>query len=244
MNFMAIGSNLAPYRPALRSARINPIEQSYGNPPANRVATDVATLSLENQIDLSQKAQVLPPPPPKETKKKPSQPPTRKAEARVSTTDFSGRTCSGSLHGPLLMEEPEMEVQSLDARPAGFQSVDFGFDSPHDFAPLRSASLALAALEPSQLHAPAQDTPVATVPSSDSSFAYFGVRNGVAVMVQQFELPQAPHSSPENSQVRLPNGQIATILRTPGGESQLSIHLPASSLDELALWGQSLLAVA
>ena len=67
------------------------------------------------------------------------------------------------------------------------------------------------------------------------------MRNGQAVIVQQFHEAQ-PEAAP--SQVRLPNGQVATILRGADDQMQLSIHLPAASLDELANWGRSLLAIA
>ncbi|MBS2039259.1 hypothetical protein JST97_30020 [bacterium] len=237
MNMLSIGSTLSPYRAAIRAPRFENIEHGYGNQSHQRVATEVDSLSLQTRMDLSQKAQVLPPPPPAETKRKPTLPP-KKEQAKVSTQDFTGRTCSGTLHGPLLMEEPQMEVE---ARPSAFRSVDFVFDNQQDFAPLRGASLALAALEPSVLHAPGADQPLAVIPSSDSQFAYFGVRNGQAVIVQQFQeaQPQA-----QSSQVRLPNGQVATILRSADDQMQLSIHLPAASLDDLAQWGRSLLAVA
>lgn len=238
MNLPAIGTSIAPYRAAIRAPRVEPIEQGYGQIAHNRVATEVDSLSLQTKMDLSQKAQVLPPPPPAETKRKPSQPP-KKTEARVSTSDFTGRTCSGSLHGPLLMEDPQMEVES---RPSAFKSVDFVFENDKDFAPMRSASLALGALEPSVLHAPGQDQPLANIPGADSNFAYFGVRNGQAVIVQHFQEAQPERA--ETSQVRLPNGQVATILRGSDDQMQLSIHLPASSLDELANWGRSLLAIA
>lgn len=237
MNLLAIGSTLSPYRAAIRSPRVENVEHGYGKVTHHRVATEVDSLSLQTRMDLSQKAQVLPPPPPAETKRKPTLPP-KKQEQRVSGSDFTGRTCVGNLHGPLLMEEPQMEVET---RPSGFQTVDFQFENEKDFAPLRGASLALAALEPSILHAPGQDKPLATVPSSDSNFAYFGVRNGQAVIVQQFHEAQG-EAAP--SQVRLPNGQVATILRGADEQMQLSIHLPAASLDELANWGRSLLAIA
>lgn len=238
MNMLSIGSTLSPYRAAIRAPRVESVEHGYGGQSHHRVATEVDSLSLQTRMDLSQKAQVLPPPPPAESKRKPTLPP-KKEQARVSAQDFAGRTCSGSLHGPLLMEEPQMEVE---ARPSGFRSIDFVFDNQQDFAPLRGASLALAALEPSVLHAPGGDKPLAVIPSSDSQFAYFGVRNGQAVIVQQFQ--EAQTQSPEASQVRLPNGQMATILRGSDDQMQLSIHLPAASLDDLAQWGRSLLAVA
>jgi len=60
--------------------------------------------------------------------------------------------------------------------------------------------------------------------------------------VQHFQEAQPERA--ETSQVRLPNGQVATILRGSDDQMQLSIHLPASSLDELANWGRSLLAIA
>ena len=167
MNLLAIGSTLSPYRAAIRSPRVESLEQGYGKVSHHRVATEVDSLSLQTRLDLSQKAQVLPPPPPAETKRKPTLQP-KKQEQRVSGSDFTGRTCVGNLHGPLLMEDPQMEVES---RPSGFQTVDFQFENEKDFAPLRGASLALAALEPSILHAPGQDKPLATVPSSDSNFA-------------------------------------------------------------------------
>ncbi|MFN8611240.1 MAG: hypothetical protein U0931_27095 [Vulcanimicrobiota bacterium] len=237
MNLLSIGSTLSPYRAAVRAPRVENLEHGYGSQSHHRVATEVDSLSLQTRLDLSQKAQVLPPPPPAESKRKPTLP-HKKEQQRVTTQDFTGRSCSGSLHGPLLMEEPEMQVE---ARPGTFRSVDFVFDHQQDFAPLRGASLALAALEPSVLHAAAADRPLAVIPSSDSQFAYFGVRNGQAVIVQQFQEAQAPAQS---SQVRLPNGQVATILRDANDQMQLSIHLPAASLDDLAQWGRSLLAIA
>ncbi|MBT9586189.1 hypothetical protein IV102_22805 [bacterium] len=241
MNLSPIGRSLAPYRAAIRQPVASTVEQSYGSGQPARISTDVASLSLETRLDLSQKAQVLPPPPPPESTRK--TPPARR-ESQVSTTDFTGRSCSGSLHGPLLMEDPMMEVQSLDSRPAAFKSVDFVFENTQDFAPMRSASLALAALEPSILHAPASQVALATVPSSDSSFAYFGVKNGVATIVQQFDNDQPQAFSQDSGQVRLPDGQVAFISRAHGPAGQLSIHLPATSLDPLADWGRSLLAIA
>jgi len=238
MNLPSIGSTLSPYRPSIRLPRVESVERGYGAVAQQRVATEVDSLSLQTRLDLSQKAQVLPPPPPAETKRKPTLPP-KKQEQRVSGSDFTGRTCVGNLHGPLLMEDPQMEVES---RPSEFHSVDFKFENDKDFAPLRGASLALAALEPSVLHAAGTDKPLVTVPSSDSNFAYFGVRNGLAVIVQQFH--EAQPQAAETSQVRLPNGQVATILRGADDQMQLSIHLPAASLDELASWGRSLLAIA
>jgi hypothetical protein len=243
MNFAPIGRSLAPYRAAIRQPLSSVVEQSYGNGQQARVSTDVASLSLETRLDLSQKAQVLPPPPPTESKRKTSPAPARRAETQVSGSDFLGRSCSGSLHGPLLMEDP-LQVDSLDGRPTPFQSIDFVFENAQDFAPMRSASLALACLEPSVLHAPAGESPLATLPATDSSFAYFGVKNGVATIVQQFEQPQAPSSLAEPSQVRLPDGQVAYIFRGQGPVHQMSLHLPASSLDDLAGWGRGFLAFA
>lgn len=246
MNNMAINNSIAPYRPAIRPPASRTVEQSYGTPnPQVTVSTDVASLSLETRVDLSQKAQVLPPPPPAESKRKPSQPPARKSEAQVETTDFAGRTCSGTLSGPLLMEDP-LEVDSLDSRPGSFKTVDFDFKSAQDLGSVRGAGLAFAEMEPEVLHAKASDSPIAILPSSDSTFAYFGVKNGMATIVQQFESRQPEGQEFEDSQVRMPDGQIAFISRGrgPAEQSQVSMQFPASCLDELAYWGRSLLAIA
>lgn len=233
---LVIGSNtLGAYRPITRPAFSRTIEQAYDN-PATRVPTDVASLSLQTRIDLSQKANVVPPPPPADNRRKVrDELPGKKSQ--VSTTDFTGRTCTGSLHGPLLMEDP---LQQTEERPSGFQSSDFVFTSPEDFAPLRSASLALAALQPEILQAPATGQPLATLPAADSSFLYFGVKDGQALMVQQFE-NEAPAGA-ASSQVQLPDGRLAQILRQGGEQSQFSIYLPAESLGEMAMWGYGLLA--
>lgn len=234
----ALGTSLAPYRAFLRPNLISPVEQGYGN-EALRVATDVASLSLETRLDLSQKAQVVPPAPPPETRRKSATERPTPRKAQVQTHDFTGRQCSGSLHGPLLMEELEMPDSS--ARPSGFRSVDFVFEDSQDFASLRSASLALGAIHPEVLQAPSVGEPLAVIPAADSTFAYFGVKNGMAHLVQQWEGPVQAHRSPGETQVRLPDGRSARLSWQQSEQTQLSLYLPAESLDQLVGWGRGLL---
>lgn len=238
---LVIGSNtLGAYRPYIRPSLSTVVEQGYGGNPTTRVPTDVATLSLETRLDLSQKANVVPPPPPADNRRKTgSQPPPKKGESRVSTSDFAGRTATGSLHGPLLMEDPAPVVP--EERNFSFHSADFVLSGAEDFAPLRSAGLALAALPAEVLQAPATGEALATLPAADSSFLYFGVKDGEARIVQQFET-QAP-AGPASSQVQLPDGRLARIFRQ-GEQCQFSLYLPAESLESLAGWGRNCLAEA
>ena len=232
MNFAPISRALAPYRPSLRPIGLNPVEQGYGNQPP-RISTDVASLSNETRHSLAEKAQALPPPPPAETRRKP---PARR-ESAVATQDFAGRTCSGTLHGPLLMEDPGLPAcQELDS--GRFASVDFVCDDPLDFQPMRLAGLALADLDAEQLRAPYQESPLNLLESGDVQMAYHGVRHGLGHFVHSSEGLQTEHR-----QVRLPNGQIAFF--SPGPRpGELSILVPAGSLEDLAEWGRGLLAIA
>ncbi|MBT9587956.1 hypothetical protein IV102_31765 [bacterium] len=231
MNPVAASTSLASYKPALRPAVFNPLQLPQSD---NKVATEVASLSLETKLDLSQKAQVVPPPAPPDNRKSKA-PPARKPEtpASVETTDFTGRTCTGSLNGPLLMED-------LGAgQPLEFRSLDFVYDNPQDFAALQTASQLLAGLEPEVLLSPGGERPLADFILNDSTFSYYGVKDGRGLMVQH--LQEAPRSPAEESQILLPDGQVAHLSRESG---QLSIYLPAASLQEMAAWGGRLLAEA
>lgn len=243
MSNLSIGTSLAPYRPSIRPSPARAVEQGYGNQTSTAVpvATDVASLSIQTRVDLSQKAQVAPPPPPSESRRKPAQNPAPKHEARVATQDFAGRLCSGSLTGPLLMEDP----LSHETDGCAFQTLDFSFESSADFLAVRGGSQALALLEPEELHSPASGQPIRQFRTADASFAYFGVQNGVAVLVQKMEAGATAAPEAPKSEVRLPDGQVVRILRSlDQQQEQLSLYLPAESLDNLADWGRSWLAIA
>ena len=232
MNFAPISRALAPYRPSVRPVGLHPVEQGYGNQPP-RVSTDVASLSNETKHSLAEKAQALPSPPPSETRRKPA---TRR-ETAVATHDFTGRQCSGSLHGPLLMEDPA-PIACDEVRSKAFQSLDFLCDQPLDFESMRLAGRCLADLEGGQLQSSYQDSPVAHLESGEFSMDFHGVRHGLGHFVQQSD-----RSESEARQVRLPNGQIAFF--SPGSRpGELSILIPAASLEEMAEWGRGLLAIA
>jgi len=213
------------------------VEQGYGNQPP-RIAHDVASLSRETQQSLSEKANVAPPPPPPETRRKV---PARR-ESTVSGQDFMGRSCSGNLHGPLLMEDPGA-VAVEDPCPQRFNSLDFVYDNPEDFAPMRRAGWVLGEIDQATLHAAAQSTALAVLEAGEHRLEYFGVRDGLARVVQSSHTTPSEWQTGEHRQVRLPNGQIAffSCSARPG---ELSILLPAASLDELAEWGRGLLAIA
>lgn len=231
MNPVAASTSLASYKPALRPAVVNPPQLQPGD---QKVATEVASLSLETKLDLSQKAQVVPPPQPPDNRKSKA-PSARKPEtpASVETTDFTGRSCSGSLNGPLLMEDPAA------GQPLEFRSLDFVYDNPQDFAALQSTGQLLAGLEQEILLAPGGDRPLVNFSLDESTFSYYGIKDGQGLMVQQ--LPNAPSGPAEESQILLPDGNIAHLSREFG---QLSIYLPAASLQEMAAWGGRLLAEA
>ena len=242
----AIGNNVvAPYRPSYRIPGTRPVEGDYGTPPQPKVAEGFESLSLQTRIDISQKAQAAPPPPPQETKRKSSTPAERRKEqarpeeAQVSTSDFTGRTATGTLNGPLLMEDP-LASDSSESRVGSFRTVDFKFESSEDFASVRSAGAALGSLTLDQLYSPAGESPVAVVPVQDSQFHYLGIQDGSATLVEMLDHPVEP----SQSRVVLPNGQQVEITRGAGDGSQISVRIPALSLDDLACWGRDLLAVA
>lgn len=198
--------------------------------PAEKVVEGVEALSLQSKVDLSQKASVTPVKAPDETRKPKKAPGEPKKAARpegaatqeeVTGTDFAGRTCTGSLSGPLLMEDP----QALEG---------FNFDHPSDFQALFSAGKFLAGLDEGVLTGERSPNPLA----SDQGLAYFGVQEGKGLLVQQG--PDLP-AGPEESQITLPSGEKVQVTRQEG---RLSLFLPAESLGEVAQWGRRLLAVA
>jgi hypothetical protein len=236
--------NLNSYIPGIRTRAPLPVEQSY-NPPAKKVATEVDSLSDGMKFDLSQKAQAQPPAPKTAPKKKsaPAPKPSAKQQAsKVQGKDFAGRTCSGNLNGPLLMEDP----MAANAAQAGFQISQFNFNSSQDIGDLRSGALLLGGLGESILHAPASENPLAQIQSGDTLFSYYGVDNGSATLKgTSVKSSDSAHLAiPTKSAVTLPDGQIVEITRNASVGELLSIRLPEASLSELAEWGRGLLAVA
>ena len=207
----------APVAPPPRKPLSRAVVQE--TPPQPEVKTGVESLSLETRVDLSQKAQVQPPPPPQATKKKnttPERPPNKSVEGE----DFAGRTCTGTLHGPLLMEEP-----------AG---LDFECENARDHETMTRLGLQLGQIPPELLHTPAGETPVVQEPG----FTYHGILPEGARLVQHLETDSG--AVLEESKVKLPGGQTVLVTRGP---NEISVLVPAESLDELANWGRSLLAV-
>ena len=233
MNLPKLGTSVSPYRAHLRPQAAATLERSYVSEVAQRISHDLSHLSLESRVDLSQKAQAAPPPPPSETRRRPqAQVPKCKS---VHTTDFTGRQCSGTLHGPLLMEDAPLSTLS----PKDSHSLDLVFEHEGDRQLLRSAGLMLGALGSETLQAPATGEALVSLPALDSSYSYMGVRDGVAQLVQTFQDPLEARS---DSVARLADGSEVKFCR--GQEGQLSIFLPAQSLDQLIHWGRNLLAVA
>lgn len=185
-------------------------------PPQPEVKTGVESLSLESKLDLSQKAQVQPPPPPSASKKKVVE--ERRSPKSVEGEDFAGRTCTGSLHGPLLMEEPG--------------GLAFECENPADHEAMTRLGLQLGQVPPELLHTPAGEAALVQEPG----FSYFGVAAEGARLVQHVE------GSPEvqESRVKLADGQTVLVTRGP---HEISILVPPASLDELANWGRNLLAI-
>ncbi|MBX3170579.1 MAG: hypothetical protein KF760_24440 [Candidatus Eremiobacteraeota bacterium] len=206
--------SLAP--PSVRKPASRPVENMAPLQP--EVKTGIESLSLESKLDLSQKAQVQPPSPPQASKKKatvPERPPNKSVEGE----DFTGRTCSGTLHGPLLMEDP-----------AG---LSFECENARDHETMTRLGLQLGQVPPELLHMPAGEAPVVQEPG----FTYFGIQPEGAHLVQHVE--EGPGQL-EESRVKLPDGQTVLVTRGP---NEISILVPPASLDELASWGRSLLAI-
>jgi len=221
---------------ATAAANLRPLHTTTGvphPPPQEKVVEGVESLSLQTKVELSHKAQANkmldkayveadPTTPSAQTRK------TRKASAEnrkeaegVSTTDFAGRSCTGTLSGPLLMEDS----QALEG---------FNFDHPGDFQAVFSAGKFLASLDDEVLKAERSPEPLA----SDQGLAYFGLQDGTGLLVHQgADVPPGP----EESQVTLPGGSRVQITRQDG---RLSLFLPAESLTELTQWGRQLLAIA
>ncbi len=192
-------------------------QEAAAPPPQPEVKTGVESLSLESKLDLSQKAQVQPPPPPQATKKKATE--ERRAPKSVEGEDFAGRTCSGSLHGPLLMEEPG--------------GLAFECENAQDHETMTRLGLQLGQVPAELLHTPAGEAPVVHQPD----FTYFGIEAEGARLVQHVE--EGPSELVE-SRVKLPDGQTVLVTRGP---NEISILVPPASLDELANWGRNLLAI-
>ncbi|MBS2033833.1 hypothetical protein JST97_02545 [bacterium] len=204
--------------PAVRKSSPRPVQEQ---PPVQpEVATGVESLSLQTKVDLSQKAQVQPPPPPQATKKKTAvadKLPSKSVEGQ----DFTGRTCSGTLHGPLLMEDP--------------MALGFECESPRDFETMHRLGMQLGQVPAELLLAPAGQEALVREPD----FAYFGVGPEGARLVQN--LQGEPDSQPQESRIKLASGQEVLVTRGP---NEISILVPPARLEELASWGRNLLAVA
>lgn len=182
------------------------------------VKTGVEALSLESKVELSQKATVAPPPPPSQGTKKKSAPEKAPASSKlVEGEDFAGRTCTGTLHGPLLMEAPG--------------GLTFELEHERDFETMAQMGLQLGQVPAELLHSPAGEAPLV----QEKGFSYFGVQPEGARLVQHVECEPA-----EPSRVKLASGQEILITRGP---NEISILLPPDSLDELAGWGRNLLAI-
>jgi hypothetical protein len=235
--------NLNSYIPGIRTRAPLPVEQSY-NPPIKKVATEVDSLSDGMKFDLSQKAQAQPPAPKVAPKKKPAPAPRQanKQQPKVQGKDFTGRTCSGNLHGPLLMEDPLLSNHTQ----SGFQMSQFNFTSPQDLGDFRTSGLLLGSLDAGVLNSPASETPLAQVQTGDTTFSYYGIDNGNAKIVGTSSKggAEAKQAAPSQSTVTLPDGQTVEIIRNATVGELLSIRLPEASLGELAEWGKGLLAVA
>jgi len=184
------------------------------------VKTGVESLSLETKVELSQQAQVQPPPPPQATKKK-SSTQEKLPPKGVEGEDFTGRTCTGTLNGPLLMEDP--------------LALNFECDSPRDFETMHQLGLQLGQVPQELLHSPAGDAPLV----KEAGFSYHGIGPEGARLSQHIE---GEAGAPlEVSHVKLADGQVVQVTRGP---NEISILVPPASLDELANWGRNLLAVA
>ncbi|MFN8612762.1 MAG: hypothetical protein U0931_34815 [Vulcanimicrobiota bacterium] len=175
---------------------------------------------METRLDLSQKAQVQPPPPPQASKKK-NATTERPLSKSVEGQDFTGRTCTGTLHGPLLMEDPA--------------ALNFDCQSPADFETMHRLGMQLGQVPPELLHSPAGEAPLLTQPE----FSYHGLEPQGARLVQHIQ--GEPEQLARESRVKLAGGQEVLITRGP---NEISILVPPASLDELASWGRNLLAVA
>jgi hypothetical protein len=246
------------------------ISSNYSNVPihrANRVANPVvmdriqpvkpedgedgdAHLSLENKLDLSQKASAMPTAPPARKSgrsskssriKKAKQSGKTTKDRAVRTTDNLGRICSGSLNGPLLMEEAGSQTP-------GYSSEGFKFEHDHDFQAVQAAGKALASLTPDRLLAPRGRSSQKIDSEAGPAYAYRGVRGGEAVLVQRFARGEVttPAGELRTGAVEFPDGQTAFIARRPTsrGGSQTEIRLPSTALSQLADWGRELLAIA
>lgn len=213
-----ISSITSPAPPVHRKANTRTVAD--GNPPQPEVKTGVESLSLETRVDLSQKAQVQPPPPPASSKKKNNlveRPPSKSVEGQ----DFAGRTCTGTLHGPLLMEEP--------------LGLNFECENPSDHEAMTRLGMQLGQVPPELLHTLAGEAPVVQQPG----FTYHGIEPEGARLVQH--LDGEANAPRVESRVKLADGQTVLVTRGP---NEISILVPPASLDELANWGRTLLAIA
>jgi hypothetical protein len=164
----------------------------------------------------------------------------------VSTTDNFGRICTGSLHGPLLMEDTTFGLME-PAAPPGYTSQSFRYDNVHDFQTVKAAGMALGTLTPQKLHASPKRSTKIQVPGAGPAFAYKGVKDGQAVLVQHYPRggPKLASDLPSRGAVELPDGQTALISRTKKrGGSDVEIRFPQSVVDPMAEWGRTLLAIA
>jgi hypothetical protein len=230
MNLPSLNSSVSPYRAHLRPAAVSILERNHIGETAAKIA-DLSHLSLESKVSLSHKAQTLPAAAVSETRRRPSTPPQVR-KGCVSTTDFAGRQCSGSLHGPLLMEDAPLAT--LQPKPSN--SLDMVFEHQSDRDSLRSASLMLGMLGGETLHAPSTGESLSTLPAGNSTYSYLGVEDGVAKLVQTFHQPVETRP---DSRVRLGDGSEVQMRWESGEFSTLSIYLPAESLDTLVNWGRS-----
>ena len=192
----------------------------------------LAGLSLESRIELCQKIDVVPPPAKKTERpghhSKGFKPPKTPLPHSVQTTDNCGRMCTGTLHGPLLMEDAGISTPSA----AAFSSEGFRYDNVLDFDNLRDASKALALFSsPDELgHA------------QDPGFMYVGTIDGRANLVKD-----DPELAPESigvGAVIMPDGRIGHVSRSPRNGGEIRVRVPEESLDMLVNWGRRLLAIA
>ena len=194
------------------------------------------SLSLESRVELSQKIGTAPAPPPV---RKPEKPSTAKAlravskapeapeKGEVRTTDSLGRICTGSLHGPLLMEEAGASYLSE----ASFSSEGFRYDNAVDFHNLKEASKALATLSSPELGL-----------EQDPGYLYVGTIDGFANLVK--DEPSISSEGVSGGAIMFPDGRYGHISRSSRNGGEIRVRVPEESLDMLADWGRTLIAIA
>lgn len=244
MNGINPNSPVGAYQATARARRTGPIENIQPDPKP--IKTEVDSLSEQTLHSLAQQAQVSPSQtePKGKVKDKSRERHLPKENNKPQKTEVSGqdkltgRSFSGTLDGPLLMEEAPF---LKEAQGSNFRTVDFVFANPADFEDLRSVSLGLSGLEESARKSASSDQPVA-FGSGESQYLFSGVQNGAAT-VQTVIADGMPTQVDTTSIATLPNGDKVEIARNCNG-SLLSIRLPEASLSDLVEWGRGLLATA